>query len=266
MSDAMSDGEEIALPGGLGSGGAVVRVGATVRRPVRPHSEAVEAFLRHLELMGFTGAPGVIGRDETGRQVLSWIDGDVALPPFPAWAATDELMVSVADLQRRMHAAALTFVLPDEAGWDRANLPATRPGDIVCHNDLCVENVVVRDSAAIAFIDFDFAAPTDPLLDIAIACRHWVPFRDPVDIAEGFAGVDQIARFGLFCDTHGLSGATRRHVVDHGLAFLDRALVTMKAKADSGLPMYATVWAAGYPDQNRRSHTWLANQLRGALS
>ena len=53
---------------------------------------------------------------------------------------------------------------------------------LVCHNDLCVENVVVRDGRVVAFIDFDFAAPSDPLLDIAIAARHWVPMRDPLDI------------------------------------------------------------------------------------
>lgn len=262
----MSDREEIALPGGLGSGGAVVRVGDTVRRPIRPHTEAVEAFLRHLELTGFAGAPRVLGRDGAGRQVLSWLDGDVALPPFPTWAATEDVLVSVADLQHRLHEAARSFVPPENASWDRANLPPMSPGDIVCHNDLCVENVVVRDGAAVAFIDFDFAAPTDPLLDIAIACRHWVPFKDPLDLADGFVGVDQMARFGVFCDVHRLSVAQRGAVVDHGLSFLDRALVTMKAKADSGLPMYAAVWAAGYPDQNRRSHRWLATQRQGALA
>jgi hypothetical protein len=31
----------------------------------------------------------------------------------------------------------------------------------------------------------------------------------------------------------------------------------MRERAEAGLPMYAAVWASGYPDQNRRSRTWL---------
>lgn len=256
----------MALPGGLGSGGHVVRVGDTVRRPVLDHTPAVDAFLAHLAALGFDGAPRPLGRDARGRSVLSWVDGDVALPPFPPWAASEHLLVSVAELQGRMHGAARSFVAPAELTWSRPNLPPAGPGDIVCHNDLCIENVIVRDGRAAAFIDFDFAAPTDPLLDIAIACRHWVPFKDPADITDGFAGVDQHARFRSFCDAHGLDADQRAAVIAHALEFLDRALVTMKAKADSGLPMYQAVWNNGYPDQNRRSHAWLSTHLQGAPS
>jgi hypothetical protein len=241
-------------------------VGDTVRRPVRPHTVAVESFLLHLEHVGFDGSPRVLGRDDEGRQVLSWIEGDVAVPPFPTWAAPSELLVSVADLQRRLHEASRSFVPVPDSVWDRANLPPPGPGAIVGHNDLCVENVVVRDGVAVAFIDFDFAAPTDPLLDIAIACRHWVPFKDPVDITDGFAGLDPYARFGMFCAQHGLSASERLAVIDHGLSFLDRAMVSMKARADAGQPLYAMVWANGYPEQNRRSHSWLAAQRHGGLA
>jgi len=171
----------------------------------------------------------------------------------------------VAALQRELHVAARSFVVPGGAIWDRANLPPASAGDIVCHNDLCVENVVVRDGRAVAFIDFDFAAPADPLLDIAIACRHWVPFRDVQDIDPEWRDVDRITRFGMFCDAHGLTDVQRLAVFEHALAFLDRALGTMKAKADSGLPLYAAVWQGGYPEQNRRSHAWLDTTLRGAL-
>jgi aminoglycoside phosphotransferase (APT) family kinase protein len=155
-----------------------------------------------------------------------------------------------------MHDAARSFVAPDGAVWDFANLPPAGPGSIVCHNDLCVENVVVRDGRAVAFIDFDFAAPTDPLLDIAIACRHWVPFRDPLDVPPEWAGIDQSARFVRFSGEYGLSAVQRTAVVDHGLAFLDRALVSMRARAATN-DLYRAAWDAGYPEQNRRSHAWL---------
>ncbi|HEU4673431.1 MAG TPA: phosphotransferase [Candidatus Limnocylindrales bacterium] len=249
--------DETALAGGMGSGGAVVRVGDTVRRPIRPHSAAVQAFLRHLEAVGFAGAPRFLGIDEQGREVLSWIDGDVGLPPYPAWVGGDDLLRSVARLQRQLHEAARTFSPPPDAAWDRANLPDPGSHAIVCHNDLCVENVVVRDGRAVAFIDFDFAAPSDPLLDIAIAARHWIPIRDPVDVDRELGGLDQLARFRAFCDEHALDRRARRTVVDHLGPFLDRALVSMRLRAESGLEAYRRAWDAGYPAQNRRSRAWL---------
>ena len=249
---------EVPLAGGMGSGGAVVRVGSTVRRPVRPHSATVAAFLRHLESVGFEGAPRHLGVDDRGREVLTWIDGIVGVPPFPGWVADEALLVGVARLQRELHVAASSFTPPADAAWDRPNLPEPGTGAVVCHNDLCVENVVVRGGRVVAFIDFDFAAPADPLLDIAIAARHWVPVRDPADLDPGLRGIDQVERFRAFCAEHGLDRRRRAAVVAHLGAFLDRALVSMRTRAESGLPAYVAAWEAGYPGQNRRSSAWVA--------
>ncbi|HEU0245229.1 MAG TPA: phosphotransferase [Candidatus Limnocylindrales bacterium] len=258
MTDLGAGGqEEVALAGGMGSGGAVVRVGDTVRRPVRSFTPAVAAFLRHLEAVGFDGAPRYLGLDEQGREVLTFIEGQVGTPPYPAWVGDESVLLGVAQLQRSLHEAAATFVPPAGARWDRPNLPDARPGALVCHNDLCVENVVVRDGRVVAFIDFDFAAPSDPLLDIAIAARHWIPMRDPVDIDPALSGLDQVARFRSFAAAHGLDGAGREAVIAHLGPFLDRALVAMRARAEHGLDAYVRAWEGGYAEQNRRSRAWL---------
>jgi hypothetical protein len=249
--------EEVALAGGMGSGGAVVRVGDTVRRPVRPFSASVAAFLRHLEAVGFDGAPRHLGLDEQGREVVTFIEGEVGTPPYPAWVGDETILLGVARLQRALHEAAVGFVAPPDATWDTPNLPEPGLGALVCHNDLCVENVVVRDGRVVAFIDFDFAAPADPLLDIAIAARHWIPVRDPVDVDRELAGLDQVTRFHAFADAHGLDRAGREAVIGHLGPFLDRALVAMRGRAERGLEAYAQAWASGYPEQNRRSRAWL---------
>jgi hypothetical protein len=82
------DPEEIPLAGGVDNLGSVVRVGDTVRRPQRPTSAATHALLRHLESVGFEGAPRLLGVDEQGREVLSYIEGSAVLPPYPDWALT----------------------------------------------------------------------------------------------------------------------------------------------------------------------------------
>jgi len=253
---------EIALPGGVDNAGAVVRAGATVRRPGGPNAGPVRAFLAHLERAGFTGAPRFLGMDAAGREVLTFLPGAVALPPFPDWAATDDLLHSVAALQRDLHAAAAGFT---GGPWVPRRLPPGAGGDLVCHTDVCLENVVVRGGAAVAFIDFDLALPVDRLFDIAVAARHWVPLRDPADIADARAGTDLAARFHRFTAVHGLDAAGRTRVLDLLDGFLVVSLDTIRTWAAEGHPGYAAMWAAGYEPMNLRSRTWLTAQ-RAALA
>jgi hypothetical protein len=85
---------EVPLAGGDVTEG-VVRVGDTVRRPVGPHSPLVHALLTHLESIGFEGAPRFLGIDHAGREVLSYVDGEVAGRPRPPWIADEARLASV---------------------------------------------------------------------------------------------------------------------------------------------------------------------------
>ena len=89
-------GPEVPLPGGVANRGRVVRIGDTVRRPLRRTSSATHALLRHLEAVGFPGAPRFLGVDARDREVLSYIPGSTVIPPYPDWALTDEALESVA--------------------------------------------------------------------------------------------------------------------------------------------------------------------------
>ena len=71
-----SDQAEIPLMGGRVTPG-VVRVGNTVRKPATTNSGLVHRLLRHLAERGFDGAPDTLGTDERGRDVFTFIDGDV---------------------------------------------------------------------------------------------------------------------------------------------------------------------------------------------
>ena len=86
---------EIPLLGGTANRGRVHRVRDTVRRPLRPTSAATHALLRHLEEVGFDGAPRVLGVDDAGREVLSYIPGQAVTAPAPDWGLTDAALRSV---------------------------------------------------------------------------------------------------------------------------------------------------------------------------
>jgi len=79
----VADDEQVLTRGGVTH---VVRVGDTVRRTVRPSTGTVHAYLAHLNGAGFDGAPEPLGYDEQGREVLSFVPGDVPDEPLPDWA------------------------------------------------------------------------------------------------------------------------------------------------------------------------------------
>src|SRR5687767_12988645 len=55
-----------------------VRIGERVHRTSYEWSPAVLDLLQHLEHQGFDGAPRALGFDEQDREILTFIEGDVA--------------------------------------------------------------------------------------------------------------------------------------------------------------------------------------------
>jgi hypothetical protein len=201
---------EVPLAGGLANRGAVVRVGDTVRRPQRRTSPATHALLRHLEDVGFEGAPRFLGVDAQGREVLSFIPGSAVLQPYPAWALTDEALVSVAELLRGYHRAVEGFD-PGPYVWPESP-PAAFAGELVSHNDPNLDNVVFRDGRAVALLDFDLAGPGSRLWDVACAARLWAPLRPDRVVRDARRG-HGFERLRVFLDGYGLDDAGRRRVV-----------------------------------------------------
>jgi hypothetical protein len=93
----VSEGEPLT---GDGVSQGIVRIGDTARRPLRPFSLTVQAYLAHLRDAGFAGAPLPLGVDEQGREVLSFVPGDVPRNPLPAETACDDVLVALARLIR----------------------------------------------------------------------------------------------------------------------------------------------------------------------
>src|SRR5947209_1698747 len=138
----MSD-EEVPLTGGNIT--PVVRVGATVRRATGPWAPAVHTLLRHLEAVGFTGAPRVLGVDALGREVLTYLAGEagyydkVRTVPPNLWS--DEVLVDAAHLLRRFHDATTSLPPVPEAAW-QLSYPDAAQHEVICHNDFAPYNCI----------------------------------------------------------------------------------------------------------------------------
>jgi hypothetical protein len=253
--------EEIPLAGGDTTPG-VVRVGDTVRRPVRPFTATVQAYLAHLHSAGFTGAPVPLGVDDQGREMLSYVPGDVPHRPLPAETTGDDVLAALARLIRQLHDAARGWTPPPDAVW----MPVTRPGgpdpvdgdlELVGHRDYCAGNVVFRRGLPAAFIDFDLARPTSRLYELANALFWWGPLRDPVDRDPAFADVDILHRATVFAGAYGMSPELRRGLVPMAQRMAHRFHVNTQASADRDPVFRREVWETGAKDIWLRIEAWL---------
>ena len=257
--------EEELLSGGVANAGAVTRIGGHVLRPAIPRSEAIHSFLRALRAAGFDGASEPIGIDPDGRERLVFIEGDVAIPPFPAWVQTDDALASVATLMRRFHDTYRRIGLGAGSTWNMGAGPTGGP--IVCHNDVCWENVVFRDGHAVGMLDWDFAAPGRPISDLASCARMCIPIDDDFDAARlGFVPADRPARFRLAADSYGLTRDERRELVPALADVLAKYDAFVRRRVDAGDANFTATWnAAGGAERfDRRLRWWQEHEAQFA--
>lgn len=241
----------------------IVRVGGTVRRPRVAESDLVEALLLYLERTGFDAAPRFLGVDDRGRQVLSFVDGEVAGRPWPDWVATDQRIVGVAQLVRRYDDAAMGFGLPPVATAlirpGPVDMPASTlgPASFVAHMDICPENVVFRDGHAAALIDFDLARPSNRLREVCNMLLWWAPLMPEQDRESCVRHVDVFARAGLLVDAYDLAGGDRAHIATAMLNSTERTWHAMRHRARQRGGPWQRLWDQGIDERITRRHDWL---------
>jgi hypothetical protein len=241
----------------VANAGAVTRIGPHVLRPSNPHSGSIHRFLSALPAAGFEGAPVPVGIDPDGRERLEFIEGDVAVPPFPAWVQLDSALASVAVLMRRFHDASVTF---DRTGstWS-TELADPRGGPVICHNDVCLENVVFRGGEAVGLLDFDFAAPGRRAGDLASFARMCVPIDDEVNAAKlGWVDPDRPARLRLVADAYGLDRVGRHEMVDFLAATIAQGGAFVRRRVEAGDANFIKMWdeMGGAERFARRKRWW----------
>ncbi len=225
--------QEVRLPGG--NLGGAVRVGQTVRRPAGPWTPAVHALLRHLAGR-LRGIPQVLGYDELGREVLSYLPGRVI--DVETEVLTTRQLVSVLRWTREFHEAVSSFTHPGPWRF----FPVDEP-TMIGHNDIAPYNACFDGDEVAGVFDWDLAGPSTPLLELAFIAWNCVPLW--ADIGAGRAA----ARLELIASAYGGSSAGQilRAVPGRIQVMLDWIPVAAAA-GDQGM---VSLMAAGEPGRSQ---------------
>jgi hypothetical protein len=218
--------DEVPLTGGRVTAG-VVRIGETVRRPLGARAPFVHELLAHLEARGVAFVPRFLGIDAEGREILSFLQGDV---PTDLGYFSDVQLAAAARLLRSFHDATTDCKL-------RGN------HEVVCHGDPGPCNSVFVHGLPVGLIDFDAAHAGSRRQDVGYAAWLWLSIGN-----EDLSPVPQGRRLRTFAGAYAAVELT-----DVVPAVLD---VQAEFAERKDIPAPVSAWAA-------RCRNWLEQHLGG---
>ena len=257
----MTDDAEVPLAGGFAN--VVTRRGDTVRRNAGPWTPVVHLLLRHLRAAGFSLAPQPIGLDEQGREVLDYLEGQVAWWPWPDVLRRNDGLRAVTSMIRELSRAIATFDEPPDAIWHGG--PRTAADLVIRHGDLAPWNTLWVGDRLTGLIDWDTAEPAPSGWDAAQAAWYFLPLRPLTGYRTAGGGftVDDVGhRLALWCDELDLDPEELLDLVAQVQAFERERILT---RGGAGDEPYATFLTRGDPVEIDQDRAWLTSHRTGLL-
>lgn len=239
----------------------VTRQNNIVFREAKPWTPSIHQLLQHLHDCGFGAAPRIAGSgyDEHGRETLIHIEGEFVHPG--PWS--DQALVRVGQTLRRLHDITACFIPSADAIWQPWFLRELGSGArVIGHGDLAPWNTLTHEGMPIALIDWEFAGPLDPMMELARVCWLFPQLHDD-DVAAkvGLPPLETRARqLRLLVDAYGLSKAQRQGlfgaIVEVAVCETANDAIEANVTPSTEGPLWGLAWRA-------RAAAWM---LRNRLS
>lgn len=229
------------LPMSGGNMSQVVLGGKVVKRTATSASGTIQRYLSHLRRSGLDWVPEPLGFDQSGRELLGFIEGEVVDGVPPDWFWQEDLLRDVAVRLRQLHDASVSF-LAEGAAW---NWQALEPQEVILHRDFAPYNCVFRKGQFVGLIDFDLCAPGPRIWDIAYTAYRFVPLMPQGSGCWSVSPFDldaMLDRLRVFLQAYG-SG-------DEAMVFsVDAVLATTLQRLDS-MVAWVEEWVKEHPSSD----------------
>ena len=219
-----------------GNVGVVTKVGHTVRRATGPWTPAVHALLDHLAERGMPATPTVLGTDDRGREILTYLPGEIVDVDIELLG--EARLAALVRWARTLHE--LTAGFRHDGRW---RYPPVEGATIVAHNDLAPYNVCFSGDRVAGVFDWDLAAPSTPLMELGLLAWTCVPLFRPLDPAVA------ARRVRLVAETYG--GFSALEVLDAAESRVRHSAAVVQGWIETGAPGAAGMLAAGEPERTR---------------
>jgi len=246
--------EEIKLD--YGNVSNTVKVGDTVRRDTGPWTPTIHALLNYLHEHEFDCVPKVLGIDDKGREVLSYLDGEAAVRPWPPILFTESGISQAARLLRKYHNTVANFKPPQDAEWRMGKIKL-RSDQIIRHGDLGPWNTIWQGDTLTGLIDWDFAQPGERIEDLAQLAYYFIPLRGE----DGWkkAGFQERPNFSVrlkyLVEDYGLYKPSE--VVEALLKYQQEDRERTQTKGDQGIEPWRRFLKRGDVEESMQDSRWL---------
>lgn len=230
-----------------------MRIGGTVRRATGPWTPAVHALLGHLAER-VPHIPEVLGFDDRGREMLSYLPGRVIDLDTEVLAPAQ--IVALVGWTRDFHDAVAEFTHPGP--WRYFPIDNTT---MIGHNDIAPYNACFDGDRLTGIFDWDLAGPSNPLMELAFIAWNCVPLWS----AE-VGSATTARRLELIASTYGTH--TPLEILRAVPARIQTMLTGIPAAAAAGDAGMANLITAGEPERSRASLAGLRERIpsiEGAL-
>lgn len=201
---------ETPISGGRLNRGRLFRLGDLVLRPA-DEDVAVEQVIVEVGKV-FQGIPQTFGRDSHGRLKLEWVEGESVEVSEEDNDHGKTRLLSVGALLRDLHDSTEGAVTETVSAF-RDSLDPSGIKEVICHGDAGPGNIVFRNGAAFALIDWEMASPGRRSWDLAMALRYWAPFRNPANKKPAELLLDPWQRAQWILDGYAASDVLRLETV-----------------------------------------------------